>query len=104
MIGLALFVVLVVLPIVLAGRSSWCFKVALGWDVLASAYLNGRPGETLSGRAGTAQAQGKLRGRILAPIINAIMLNPQHCRNAVRGDILRAQSVIADDVCPPKIS
>lgn len=97
MIGWGAFVLLVVIPILLAGRYSWCFKVALGWDVLASAYLNGRPGETLSGRAGSALLQGKLRGRIFAPIIDAIMRKRGHCIAAVKGDMLRAQAVIADD-------
>jgi len=75
----------------------YVFNVALGLDVLASAILGGMPGETMSGRAGTAQAQGKLRGRIFAPIINFIMGSPTHCVDAIAGDVLRAQAVIADD-------
>ena len=75
----------------------YLFNVALGLDTLASALLGGMPGETMSGRAGTAQAQGKLRGRILAPIINFIMRDSNHCKNAIQGDVLRAKAVIADD-------
>lgn len=77
--------------------SGYLFNVALGLDIFGSAVLGGMPGETLSGRAGTAQRQGKLRGRILAPIINWIMRNPNHCQQAIAGDIARAKAVIADD-------
>lgn len=73
------------------------FNVLLSLDVLASAILGGIPGETLSGRAGTAQKEGKLRGRIFAPIINFIMRNPNHCVEAIDGDIRRAKAVVADD-------
>lgn len=76
---------------------TYLFNIALALDLLASAILGGMPGETMSGRAGAAQAQGMLRGKILAPIINFIMRNPNHCKNAVQGDLKRAQAVIADD-------
>jgi hypothetical protein len=76
---------------------NWIWNVLLGLDVLGSAILGGMPGETLSGRAGTAQREGKLRGKILAPIIDFIMFDPQHCQKAIAGDILRAKAVIADD-------
>lgn len=76
--------------------SAYLFNVALGLDLFASAILGGKLGETLSGRAGSAYNQGKLRGRIFCPIINWIMRNPQHCQQAVQGDIRRATAVIAD--------
>lgn len=76
---------------------AWLFNILLAIDILASALLRGMPGETLSGRAGTAYAQGKLRGRIFAPIINALAFNRNHCRDAVLGDEMRAKAVIADD-------
>ena len=72
-------------------------NVLLGLDLLASAILGGRIGETLSGRAGAAQAQGKLRGKVFAPLINFLARDPDHCARAVGGDIRRAQAVIADD-------
>ena len=78
----------------------YVFNVALGLDLFASAVLGGMPGETLSGRAGTAQRQGKLRGRIFAPVIDWIMRDPQHCQQAIAGDIARANAVIADDTRP----
>lgn len=97
MIAWIAFAALVVAPIALAGHSSYCFRVALGWDVLLSAYTGGQPGESLSGRAGSSLLAGKLRGRIFVPIINWIMRNPNHCQQAIQGDIARAKAVIADD-------
>lgn len=96
MIGWLVFTALVLAPIAFASRSSYCMKVALGWDVLASAYLNGRPGETLSGRAGSAYLEGTIRGHFFAPIIDAIMRKKGHCVAAVEGDKLRAQAVLKD--------
>jgi len=77
---------------------SYLFNVALALDLLGSALTGGMPGETLSGRAGTAQREGKLRGKIFAPIIDFIMgNNPNHCSGAIAGDIARAKAVIVDD-------
>ncbi len=84
----------------IAGTKAYLFNVLLALDILGSALTGGMPGETLSGRAGTAQAQGKLRGRIFAPIIDFIMCDPHHCQQAIQGDILRAKAVIADDSRP----
>lgn len=77
--------------------SAYLFNVALGLDLFASAVLGGLPGETLSGRAGSAQAAGKLHGKIFAPVIDRIMCDPNHCAEAAKGDVLRAMAVIADD-------
>ena len=76
---------------------TYLFNVALALDLLGSALTGGMPGETLSGRAGAAQAQGKLRGRILAPIIDFIMCKKDHCKDAIQGDMNRARAVITDD-------
>lgn len=73
---------------------SYVFNNLIALDCLGSAILGGQPGETLSGRAGSAQLEGKLRGKILAPVINFIMMNPNHCVQAVQGDKLRAQAVL----------
>jgi hypothetical protein len=75
----------------------WLFNVLLALDILGSALLRGLPGETLSGRAGTAYKQGKLRGRIFAPFIDFLAHNSLHCAQAIQGDIKRAQAVIIDD-------
>lgn len=73
---------------------SYVFNLLLAIDCLASAFLAGQPGESLSGRAGSAYLEGKLRGEIFAPIINFIMMNPNHCMQAIAGDKLRAQAVL----------
>jgi hypothetical protein len=75
----------------------YLFNVLLALDLLGSALTGGTPGETLSGRAGTAQREGTLRGRLLAPIVNFIMRDPNHCQEAIQGDINRAKAVITDD-------
>ena len=75
--------------------------VVVTFDCFLSALAGGLPGETLSGRAGTAEAEGKLRGKIFAPAIDALMhvlgLYPTwrgHCAHAVLGDMARAQAVL----------
>jgi hypothetical protein len=85
--------------------SGYVFNLLIALDVLGSAILAGQPGETLSGRAGSALLEGKLRGRIFAPIIDVIMhivgAFPTwrgHCVKAVEGDKLRAQAVLAQRV------
>lgn len=74
----------------------YVFNLLLSLDVLASALCGGMPGETLSGRAGSALKQGQLRGKIFVPVIDFIMRNKGHCLAAVESDILRAKAVIAD--------
>lgn len=76
---------------------TYLFNVVFALDLLGSALTGGMPGESLSGRAGTAQREGKLRGRIFAPIINFLAFNPNHCQEAIAGDIRRAKAVVADD-------
>lgn len=78
-------------------------NLLLAIDGLLSALLAGQPGDTLSGRAGSALLEGKLRGRIFAPMIDVLMhLVGQfptwrgHCVKAVQGDRLRAQAVLAE--------
>lgn len=83
---------------------SYVSNALLGLDLFLSILTGGRPGETLSGRAGTAYEQNTLRGRIFCPAIDVIMhlcgAYPTwrgHCVAAVKNDVLRAQAVIADD-------
>jgi hypothetical protein len=78
-------------------------NVLLGLDLFVSALTAGKPGETLSGRAGSAYKEGHLRGKIFCPLIDWIMWavraypTPRgHCVHAIQGDIIRAQAVIAD--------
>jgi hypothetical protein len=41
--------------------------------------------------------KGSCAGRNFAPIINWIMRNPNHCQQAIAGNIARAKAVIGDD-------
>lgn len=77
---------------------AYLIDVWIGFDMFASTLIpGGKPGETLSGRAGTAQRQGHLRGMIFAPCINLLAWNRNHCREAIDGDIRRAKAIIAAD-------
>ena len=80
----------------------YVFNILIALDCLASAILAGQPGETMSGRAGSALLEGKTRGKIFAPIIDVLMhivgAYPTwrgHCVAAIAGDKLRAQAVLA---------
>lgn len=75
---------------------TYFYNVLIALDYLGSAITGGVPGTTLSGRAGSAYLEGKLRGRIFCPLINFLMRDPEHCQHAVQGDILRARAVIVD--------
>jgi hypothetical protein len=83
----------------------YVFNILIALDVLASAILAGQPGETMSGRAGSALLEGKTRGKIFAPMIDVLMhLVGQfptwrgHCVAAVEGDKLRAKIVLEQRV------
>ena len=85
--------------------SGYVFNLLIALDCLGSAVLAGQPGETLSGRAGSALLEGKLRGKVLAPLIDALMhivgefpTWRGHCVAAVEGDKLRAQAVLSQRV------
>lgn len=80
---------------------SYVFNLLMALDCLGSAILGGEPGESMSGRAGSAYLEGQLRGKIFCPIIDVLMhLVGQfptwrgHCVKAIEGDKLRAQKVL----------
>lgn len=75
----------------------YLFNVLVTFDCFMSAITGGLPGETLSGRAGSAFLQGSMHGYFWARVINFIMRNPDHCVNAIRNDELRARAVLKDD-------
>lgn len=76
--------------------SKYLFNVLICLDLLGSALTGGIPGETLSGRAGSARQQGKLKGKILAPMIDLLFWNKLHCQTAMTTDVARAKAVLAD--------
>jgi len=80
---------------------SYFFNVLVTFDCFLSAVCGGQPGETLSGRAGSALLQGALRGKVFAPIIDTfahlVGLYPTwrgHCIASIAGDKRRAQAVL----------
>lgn len=84
---------------------TYIFNLLIALDCLASAILGGKPGETMSGRAGSAWLEGKLRGKIFCPAIDVLMhlvrAYPRwrgHCVAAIQGDKLRAQAVLAQRI------
>jgi hypothetical protein len=85
--------------------TGYVFNNLIALDCLGSTLTGGQPGETLSGRAGSALLEGKLRGKICAPAIDVLMhLVGQfptwrgHCVKAIEGDKLRAQAVLSQRV------
>lgn len=73
----------------------YLLNIALGLDLLASTLTGGLPGETISGRLGAAQRDRYLWGLILAPLVNLLAWNRNHCQQAIDGDAKRAKAVIA---------
>jgi hypothetical protein len=85
--------------------SGYVFNVLITFDCFVSAVFGGQPGESLSGRAGSALLEGKVRGKILAPIIDVLMhlvgefpTWRGHCVAAIDGDKARAKAVIVQRV------
>ncbi len=91
--------------LIVAALEGWIPNVLIGIDCTASAMCGGKPGETLSGRAGSAYLEHKLTGRIFCPIIDVVMHlvgeYPHwrgHCVAAIHGDELRAKAVLVQRV------
>lgn len=83
---------------------TYCANFLMGVDQFASTILGGMPGETLSGRTGGALVEGKLRGKIFAPPIDAFMHICRqyptwrgHCVHAIGGDTGRALAIVKDE-------
>ena len=74
---------------------AYVVNVLLGLDMFLSALLAGKPGETLSGRAGSAAYQGTVRGRAFSAAID-LFFGKGHCARARLRDMARAQAVITD--------
>lgn len=93
--GLLLWLLLIVLK-------GWLPNTLISFDCLLSAMTGGLPGETLSGRCGSAYLQRTLRGRLFCPLIDVIMhlcrAYPTwrgHCVHAATvGDLARARAVL----------
>jgi hypothetical protein len=70
---------------------TYFINAAIAFDVFVNVLLGGLEGETLSARSGRAKDAGKLWGRLLAGVLNAIF--PGHTKGAQLHDAQRAETV-----------
>lgn len=87
------YVGLVLLP---TDRKQRILNLLIALDQLAWVLLtlgNGRPDETISAAAWRMEQQGKLAGRILRPLIDALFwpLEREHCRLSYVSELTGAQ-------------
>jgi len=70
----------------------WLHAFAVAFDMFVQALIwDSATGVTISSRAGLAARNGKPLG---AKIVNAIMLNRNHCEEAIQADIDRAHAAL----------
>jgi hypothetical protein len=61
-------------------------------DQLANTILGGYADETLSSRAYRTEAKGRIMGRILRPVIDALFFfDKDHCYNSYLSELNRSQ-------------
>ena len=66
------------------------FIIAYGLDQLLAGIILLKPDHTISGEAGYAKHCGKRWGRIVAPVIDAIVFwQPDHCHKSIEWDEAR---------------
>lgn len=81
---------------VLAAVSRRALNIMIAVDQLAWVMItlgNGSPDETISAAAWRMEQQGKLAGRVLRPLIDALFLplEREHCRLAFESELRGAQ-------------
>lgn len=89
LLGLTFLATLPATSIILFVRLVWAaltnpdrgWKILRGVDQTANAVLNGSEDETVSSRAGRAQAEGKRWGCILCNWLHQI--DPDHCKKSI---------------------
>jgi len=65
-------------------------QVSIAVDQLLNALSGGYADETLSARAWRTEYAGKMWGRILRPVIDALFFfDPDHCRNSFLSEVDR---------------
>ncbi|CAB4124162.1 hypothetical protein UFOVP49_38 [uncultured Caudovirales phage] len=74
------------------GQTTFTRYVSLGFDVFCNVLTGGKLGVTISARAGVAEIEGELWGKVLSRLLN--LLEPNHCQLAIQGDIDRARAII----------
>jgi hypothetical protein len=87
-------ILLLAVPLMLAGnlfawaRFAWCcavnpqraWRIAIGYDQLFNAAVNGSEDETVSSRAARAQAQGHRWACVLCRLLD--VFEPDHCEKS----------------------
>lgn len=62
-------------------------QVLIALDQLVNALLGGWADETLSSRAWRTEQKGRLWGRMMRPVIDAVLFfDPQHCHSSFRAE------------------
>ena len=78
---------------------AYLLRVLIAFDQLVqAAFRFGKPGVTISARAGTAAAHGRSWGSWLSLALDE--LEPGHCAKAIRNDIARANAAIEELSAP----
>ena len=72
---------------------SYALNIAIAFDQLCNAVLNGAPDETLSARAWRTEQTGKRFGKFFRPLIDALLwvCQREHCRQAYLAEVGRKQ-------------
>ena len=70
----------------------YLLNIAIAFDQLLNALLDGAPDETLSSRAYRADRDGKLFGRVFRPVIDVLFFfQPRHCYESYLDEVRRRQ-------------
>lgn len=72
----------------------YLLNIAIAFDQLCNAVLNGAPDETLSARAWRTEQSGKVFGKIFRPLIDTLFLlalQRDHCAKAYLEERARKQ-------------
>ena len=72
----------------------YLLNIAISFDQLCNAALNGSPDETLSARAWRTEQTGKFFGKFFRPVIDTfflLFLQREHCKKAYFAELRRNQ-------------
>ena len=72
---------------------TYLLNLAIAYDKLCNAALNGSPDETLSARAWRTEQTGKIFGHIFRPVIDGLfwIVQRDHCKKAYFAELRRNQ-------------
>ena len=71
----------------------YLLNIAIAFDQLCNAVINGAPDETLSARAWRTEQTGKRFGKFFRPLIDVLfwVFQRDHCRKAYFAELRRTQ-------------